>query len=187
MPTLHGKYKVPHFDGKGASNKFFAEEGVPTTNLNTAFFWENFLIPGMAPAKGPDGKLAITLPMGDKKLPGIAVADIGKAALGIFKRGDALIGKTIGIAGGHLTGQQMAASLTRALGREVGYNAVPPAVYRGFGFPGADDLGNMFQFKADFEEAYCGARPLDATRALDPELLTFDAWLDANKDRIPVG
>ena len=23
MPTLMGKYKVPHFDGKGESNKFF--------------------------------------------------------------------------------------------------------------------------------------------------------------------
>ena len=28
--------------------------------------------------KGPDGKLAITLPMDDKRLPGIAAEDIGK-------------------------------------------------------------------------------------------------------------
>ncbi len=185
MPTLHGKYKVPHFDGKGEANQIFAELGVPTTNLNTSFFWENFLFFGMGPKKGPDGKLAITLPMGDKKLPGIAVADIGKAALGIFKQGDAFIGKTVGIAGGHVTGKEMAAGFSKALGQEVVYNAVPPAVYRGFGFPGADDLGNMFQFKHDFEEAYCGARPLDATRALDPELQSFDAWVMANKDRIP--
>lgn len=186
MPTLHGKYKVPHFDGKGEANQIFAELGVPTTNLNTSFFWENFLYFGMGPKKGPDGKLAITLPMGDKKLPGIGVADIGKAALGIFKKGDAFIGKTVGISGGHVTGKEMAAGFSKALGQEVGYNAVPPAVYRGFGFPGADDLGNMFQFKHDFEDAYCSARPLDATRALDPELQSFDAWVMANKDRIPI-
>ena len=46
---------------------------------------------------------------------------------------------TVGIAGEHLTGKQMAASFARALGREVAYNAVPPEVYRSFGFPGAED------------------------------------------------
>ncbi len=187
MPTLQGKYKVPHFDGKGEANRFFAQEGVPTTCLNTSFFWENFVMFGMGPKKGPDGKAAITLPMGDKKLPGIAVADIGKCALAIFKKGDAFIGKTVGIAGEHLSGGQMAAAFSKALGQDVVYNAVSPEMYRSFGFPGADDLGNMFQFNRDFEADYCGGRPLDATRALNPELLSFEAWLGANKGRITVG
>jgi uncharacterized protein YbjT (DUF2867 family) len=187
MPTLGGKYKVPHFDGKGEANKFFAEAGVPTTNLNTSFFWDNFLYFGMGPKKGPDGKVAITLPMADKKLPGIAAEDIGKCALGIFKKGDAFIGKTVGIAGGHPTGAEMAAAFTKVLGQPVGYNAVPPAVYRGFGFPGADDLGNMFQVKAEFEAQYCGNRPLDVARALNPELQSFETWLQNNKSKIAVG
>ena len=96
--------------------------------------------------------------MDDKKLPGIAVEDIGKCAYGIFKRGREFIGKTVGIAGEHLTGAQMAAALTQALGQEVRYNNVPPEVYRSFGFPGADDLGNMFQFKRDFNDYFVGAR-----------------------------
>ena len=108
----------------------------------------------MGPKKGPDGKLAFVLPMGDKKLPGIAAEDIGRCAYGIFKRPE-LIGKTVGIAGEHLTGAQMAAALAKALGQEVVHDAVTPEVYRGFGFPGADDLGNMFQFKADFEKDFC--------------------------------
>jgi uncharacterized protein YbjT (DUF2867 family) len=187
MPTLQGKYKVPHFDGKGEANKIFSELGVPTTLLNTSFYWDNLIHFGMGPKKGPDGKLAFTLPMADKKLPGIAVADIGKAALGIFKRGAEYIGKSVGIAGEHLTGAQMAAALSEALGREVVYNAVTPEQYRKFGFPGADDLGNMFQFKAEFEKDYCGARDLKVSRSLNPELQTFSAWLSANKDRIPLG
>jgi hypothetical protein len=65
----------------------------------------------MGPKKGPDGKLAFVLPMGNKKLPGIAVEDIGKCAFGIFKRPD-LIGKTVGVAGEHLTGSEMAAALS---------------------------------------------------------------------------
>jgi uncharacterized protein YbjT (DUF2867 family) len=186
MPTLMGKYKVPHFDAKGESDHLFVNLGVPTTIMLTSFYWDNFIHFGMGPKKGADGKLAITLPMGDKKLPGIAVEDIGKCAYGIFKRGTELIGKTIGIAGGHLTGSEMAAAFSRALGREVVYNAVPPEVYRGFGFPGAEDLGNMFQFKCDFEEYYCGARDLKLARSLNPSLQTFDQWLAQNKSLIPI-
>ena len=69
MPTLMGKYKVPHFDAKGESNIYFKNSGVPYTLLNTSFFWDNFIHFGMGPQKGPDGKLAITFPMSDKKLP----------------------------------------------------------------------------------------------------------------------
>jgi uncharacterized protein YbjT (DUF2867 family) len=186
MPTLMGKYKVPHFDAKGEANRLFTEMGVPTTFLLTSFYWDNFIHFGMGPKKGPGGKLAITLPMGDKKLPGIAAEDIGRCAYGIFKRGRDFIGKTLGIAGEHLTGTQMAGALSRALGQGVAYNAVSPEAYRGLGFPGADDLGNMFQFKRDFEQVFCSARSVDLSRALNPSLQNFDTWLARNKSRIPL-
>jgi uncharacterized protein YbjT (DUF2867 family) len=186
MPTLMGKYKVPHFDAKAEGNRTFTELGVPTTFLLTSFYWENLIYFGMGPKKGPDGKLAITLPMGDKKLPGIAAEDIGRCAYGIFQGGREFIGKTVGVAGEHPTGAQMAAALGRSLGQEVRYNAVPPEVYRGFGFPGAEDLGNMFQFKRDFETDYCGARDLGLSRRLNPSLQNFETWLARNKSRIPM-
>jgi uncharacterized protein YbjT (DUF2867 family) len=185
MPTLQGKYKVPHFDAKGEANAFFTQLGVPTTLLNTSFYWDNLIGFGMGPKKGPDGKLAFVLPMADKKLPGIAAEDIGRCAYGIFKRPE-LIGRTVGIAGDHPTGTQMAEALSKALGQEVVYSYVPPEVYRTFGFPGADDLGNMFQFKRDFEEAFCRARDLAFSRSLNPLLQTFAQWAEANKERIPV-
>ena len=186
MPTLMGKYKVPHFDAKGEANALFTQAGVPTTFLLTSFYWENLIYFGMGPKKGPDGTLAITFPMGDEQLPGMASEDIGKCAYGIFKKGSEYIGQTVGIAGEHLTGAQMAAALTRALGKHVSYNAVSPEVYRGFGFPGAEDLGNMFQVNRDFAQAFSGARSLDISRALNPSLQTFDAWLAQNKERIPL-
>jgi uncharacterized protein YbjT (DUF2867 family) len=186
MPTLMGKYKVAHFDGKAEVDNSFRELGVPTTFLYTSFYWENMINFGAGPKPGPDGKLAITFPMGDKKLPGIGVEDIGKCAYGIFKKGASLVGKTVGIAGENLTGAQMAASLSKALGRDVHYNVVTPDVYRAFGFPGAEDMGNMFQFKRDFEKDYCGIRDVAFSRSLNPELKTFDAWLAANKTRIPL-
>ena len=80
----------------------------------------------------------------------------------------------------------MAAKLGRALGQEVIYNAVTPAQYRAFGFPGADDLGNMFQFKHDFESDFCGARDPAVARALNPKLQDFRTWLERNKQLIPI-
>ena len=187
MPTLMGKYKVPHLDAKGEANALFTEMGVPTTFLITSFYWDNFIHFGMGPKKGADGKLAITMPMGKKKLAGIAAEDIGKTAYRIFEEGDEWIGKTVGISGGHLTGAQMAKSLTKALGQEVRYNEITPAEFRAFGFPGADDLGNMFQFFRDFDQDCCDARSISETKRLNPELLNFDRWLAANKSQIPLG
>ena len=49
-----------------------------TIFLLTSFYWGNLIHFGMRPKKGPDGILAFTLSMDDKKLPGIAAEDIGK-------------------------------------------------------------------------------------------------------------
>lgn len=182
MPVLMGKYNVPHFDAKGEANHFFLNRGLPVTLLNTSFYWDNFIHFGMAPSAGPDGNLAITFPMGDAKLPGIAAEDIGRCAFGIFKAGAPATGQTIGIAGEHLTGTEMAAAFSQVIGKPVAYNAVPPDVYRSFGFPGADDLGNMFQFKRDCETEFCAARSIENTRKLNPALKSFRQWLEANRD-----
>jgi len=186
MPTLMGNYKVPHCDAKGEADAEFTKLGLPVTFLLTSFYWENLIFFGMGPKKGSDGQLVLTLPMGDRKLPGIAVEDIGKCCFGIFKRRQDFIGKTVGIAGEHLTGQEMATALTKTLGNTVTYTAVPFEVYRKFGFPGAEDLGNMFQFKHDFNDAFCGARNLALSRSLNPSLQTFEQWLAQNKSRIPL-
>ena len=187
MPTLMENYKVPHFDAKGAGNALFAQAGVPTTNLLTSFYWDNLIGFGMGPAKGPDGNYGFTLPTGETRVPGIAVEDIGRCALGIFQRGDEFIGRTVGIAGEHLTGAEMAAAIGKAMGLEVGHNAVEPAAYREFGFPGAEDLGNMFQFWQDFEDDFRRPRDVEFSRSLNPRLQTFEQWLGANADNIPLG
>jgi len=186
MPTLMDGYKVPHFDAKGAADDLFREAGVPTTFLLTSFYWDNFIHFGSGPAKGPDGRWAITMPMGDGKLPGIAVEDIGRCAYGIFRRGDELVGETVAIAGEHLTGAEIAAALGDALGIDVAYHAIDPDAYRALGFPGAEDLGNMFQYKRDFQAEFCGPRDPAVARSLNPRLQTFEAWLAAHADEIPL-
>ncbi len=186
MPTLMEHYKVPHLDTKGEADGFFREAGVPTTFLRTSFYWDNLIHFGMAPRPGADGVLEFVLPMDDAKLPGIAAEDIGRCAYGIFQAGDEFIGRTIGIAGEHLSGAEMAAAMARAFGRDVRHAPVSPAHYRAFGFPGADDLGNMFQYKRDFESDFRAPRDVEASRRLNPRLQSFAQWLQANLARIPL-
>jgi uncharacterized protein YbjT (DUF2867 family) len=186
MPTLHGKYKVPHFDGKGEADHFFTEAGLPVTFMLASFYWDNMIYFGLGPKRGADGKLAITFPMGDKKMAGIGSNDIGKCAYGIFKKGKSVVGKRIGVAGEQISCADMAAALTKALGEEVVYNKITPAEFRSFGFPGADDLGNMFQFYRDFDELCNSTRDVNYSRELNPELKSFKMWLQENAARIPL-
>ncbi len=186
IPTLAGGYKVPHMDAKGAANELFRQAGVPTTYLHTSFYWDNMIAFGMGPARDEAGRLAITLPIAGAKLPSIAASDIGACAYGIFREGDHWIGRSPGVAGGHVTGEELAAGLAGALGEPVAYNCVTPAAYRDFGFPGADELANMFQFKVEYEEMFCAARDLDISRRLHPGLTSYERWLERNAERIPV-
>ena len=171
---------------EGRGQPFFTER-VPTTLLNTSFYWDNLIYFGMGPKKGADGKLAFTLPMGDKKLPGIAAEDIGKCAYGIFKDGDGGHRQDLGIAGEHLTGAQMAAGAdegARPAGQlQRGHARQLPRLRLS---RAPTTLATCSSSRREFESYFCGARPLDVARRLNPELQTFAAFLARNKDRIPL-
>jgi len=125
MPTISERYKVPHFDAKGEANHFFGDAGVPTTLLNTSFYWDNLIYFGMGPKAGDDGVLAITFRSAIRSSRGLprvtsVVVPTGSSQRERVHRQDGRI------AGGHLSGQEMAAGLSKALGKEVRYNAVSP-------------------------------------------------------------
>ncbi len=184
MPMLQQNYRVPHFDAKAEADAYFS--GLPVTYLVTSFYWDNLYMFGQAPKKDESGEYSWTFPMGSRRLAGIAAEDIGKVAYGIFKAGQKYIGKRVGIAGEFLTIDEMGRTLSRRLGiGSVKYNDVDPDVYRTFGFPGADEMGNMFQIYRDFEKEVIGARSVDAARSLNPALQSFDQWVETNKAKIP--
>jgi uncharacterized protein YbjT (DUF2867 family) len=186
MPTLGGKYNVPHFDAKGDADALFENSGVPTTYLLTSFFWENFIYFGMGPQRDEDGNINLNMPLKACKLPSISTIDIGKCAYGIFKAGDTYKNQRVGISGEHMTGEDFAAAFSAQYGEKVTYRAIPFDVYRSFDFPGADDLGNMFQFKCEFQDEFCNVRSVAHSKELNPELLTFKEWLANNADKIPI-
>jgi len=183
MPMLQGKYRVPHFDAKAEADEYF--KGLPVTYLVTSFYWDNLYLFGLAPKKDDKGVYSWTFPMGDSKLAGIAAEDIGKVAYGIFKAGSEYIGKTVGIAGESLSFQEMSKRLEKGLGiSPVQFNPVDANVFRGFGFPGADEYGNMFQVYRDFEKEVNAARSIELSRKLNPSLQNFDQWLAGKKSAV---
>ena len=185
MPMLQHHYRVPHFDAKGEADAHFAD--LPATYLLVSFYWDNLYNVGLGPKKGDDGVYSWTFPMGTSRLAGIAAEDIGKAVYGIFKAGAPYFGKRVGIASDSLTIDQMGQKISRVLGiGPITYHAVEPDAYRKLGFPGAQEMGNMFQVYRDFEKEVVGVRIPELTRSLNPELLTFDQWLEKYKDRIAV-
>jgi hypothetical protein len=44
----------------------------------------------------------------------------------------------------------------------------------------------MFQIYQEFEKPFAGLRSVETSKSLNPALLSFDKWLAANKDRIPL-
>lgn len=187
VPTLHGKYKVAHFDAKGEADAIFAGEAAPTSYLLTSFYWDNFIHFGMGPRRGEDGSLGIAFALGGAPLPGIAAADIGACAYGLFRRGPGAAGQRFGICGEVLTGPQMAAGMAKHLGEPVNFTDLPFDVYRNLGFPGADDMSNMFQVQSLFSKEFLANRSVDLARDLHPGLQSFDTWLAHNIRQIPIG
>jgi hypothetical protein len=185
VPTLHGKYKVPHFDGKGEADQLFVDAGVPTTNLSTTYFFEGFTT-FFPPVRGEDGKLFINIPMGESRLPGIAAQDIGAVALGVFKRGGEFIDSTINISGENLTGAEYAAIMGKEFGEEVAYRPLTLEAVRAFDHPAADEMANMFYYYTTFDSYFAGARDTDFVRTLYPGLQDFATWLARNRAKFSI-
>jgi uncharacterized protein YbjT (DUF2867 family) len=157
-------------DTFGAADARFRD--LPTTVLRCSSLWDNLIPLGMGLRRAADGGLDFVLPMGTRRRPGIAAADIGPCALGIFQRCGQFIGHTVGIAGEHLDGTQMATALSGAIGEPVRY------VPRSF----ADRL----RYWHAGNDEYCAERAVALARELYPGLQSFEQWLGGQAQPIPV-
>lgn len=175
-----GELDCPHFDIKAELEGYARGRGIPVAFVHLAFYFENFLY-FFPPKKQPDGSLAFGFPQGDTPLAGLAVEDLGGIVLAIFEDFEKFRGKATFVAGDDLPPQRYAEIMGSELGVRVVYNHVPREVFAALGFPGADDLANMF----DFYRRFVPSRRAEvaACRALYPKIQDFAAWMAANKRR----
>lgn len=111
--------------------------------------------------------------MADRPWTMIALEDIGFFACYIFAHPDTTLGKTLAVASQSLTMQEVVETFTRVTGIPAAYEPMTLDQYRVLGFVGATDTGNMFQFL----QLYGCERDFDATRQINPNLMSFEQWL----------
>ena len=177
----NGKLDVPHFDLKAKLEQYTKELGIEATFVHVAFYYENFLY-FFPPKKNGNGSYVFGFPQGDTLLAGVSVEDLGGVVASVFERPQEYKGRVVGAVGDDIRPDEYAAVMTRVLGKTVEYNHIDREAFASFGFPGADDLANMF----DFNRHYIENREKDKneSRSLNPEMRTFEDWLSENKEKL---
>lgn len=112
---------VPHFDTKWKVEQHISQLGLPATILRPVWFMENF---GTYFLPSPEGVLVVPL-RPDKKLQMIAVQDIGEFGAAAFLRPAEFIGQAIDLAGDEMTPPEVAAHLSRTMGRPIQFQQMP--------------------------------------------------------------
>lgn len=185
-PVVKDGFKTPHFDGKAVASAYLKENFKGVTLFYTSFYYENFIYFGMAPKVNgaEDGVYRFGMPMGDKPLPMMAIEDCGKAGAAALLD-DSTMGTSVGIASCHMTGPEIAKVFASVTGKSVEYVPMTRDQYAGLGFPGCEDLANMFKYKHDYNESFCALRDLKTSQKLvGGSLKSLESWLTDNIDAI---
>ncbi|MBX3200218.1 MAG: NmrA/HSCARG family protein [Labilithrix sp.] len=157
---------VGHFESKWKIEEHVRGSRVPATIVRPAAFMEILLLPHFG--LGRDSLVFFLSP--DQPMQFIAVEDIGALVALVFAEPSTYVGKTVDIAAESLTGNELAAKLTRAVGRPVSYARFSPAVL-------AENALLRRLVELVDEGAASGDADIPAIRRIHPGILTFDAWL----------
>ncbi|HEX2833164.1 MAG TPA: NmrA/HSCARG family protein [Thermoanaerobaculia bacterium] len=173
VKETNGALKSPHFDLKAEHEELARSLGIPSTFVHVPFYYENFLY-FFPPRPTGDGSFAFGFPQGETPLAAISVEDVGKLIAPMFEQPEQYIGKTVKLAGDEIPPAQYAEALSRATGKNVQYAHVPRETFAALGFPGAEDLADMFEYY----RLHIPSRvdDLQTCRAIAPDVQSFATW-----------
>lgn len=175
-----GSFSVPQCDIKASLEKYASASGMPVTFIHAAFYYENFF--SQFPLqKGEDNSFHFGFPQGDTRLAMTSVEDVGGVVLSVFEKAAEFFGKIVAVVGEDYTCDEYAAIMSRVLRRNIRYNHIPRDVYAGYGFPGAEEIANMFEV----QRLYIPERTADLMESyrLNPSMQNFESWVERNKYR----
>jgi uncharacterized protein YbjT (DUF2867 family) len=159
---------IPFFDSKYQIEEHIRALGVPYTILRPVFFMENLL--GVAGAIR-EGTLAFPMTP-DRTLQMIAVDDIGALAATAFEHSQKWLGRVLELAGDEISMKDLAALLSRTLGREVRYTQAPWDEFERSAGPAVTAMWRWFQ-----QTGYHTG--IAAVRSEYPRLTTLQRWVQA--------
>ncbi|XP_066294011.1 nmrA-like family domain-containing protein 1 [Branchiostoma lanceolatum] len=173
-------FPCPHFDAKGQIEEYMTSLELPVAFVRFSFYYENY-ISMMKPQKQEDGTYVLGVPMEGAAMDIVSAGDMGPAVRTIFRNWARWIRRAVGFSGDKLTIQQTADILSKHLAPKVFKASDMTAdAFGQLGFPGADDLGNMFKFY----RLHNPDRSVELTRQLHPAAKTFDTWAAENKEAL---
>jgi uncharacterized protein YbjT (DUF2867 family) len=173
-----GALKSPHFDIKAEHEEYAKKLGIPSTFVHVPFYFENFLA-FFPPRPNGDGTFEFGFPQGETPLAAMSVSDVGPIVATMFEQPEVYIGQVVKLAGDELPPAEYAAVMSEKVGREIRYAHVPREVYAGLGFPGAEDIADMFEFYRVHMPSR--KQELEHWRKLTPGLQDFRTWMSRNE------
>lgn len=176
-----GALRSPHFDLKAEHEDYARSLGIPATFIHVPFYYENFLA-FFPPRPAGDGTYQFGFPQGDTPLAAMSVEDVGLIVAAVFEQPETYLGKVLKVAGDELPAAGYAEVLSRHSGATIRYAYVPRETFAALGFPGAEDLADMFEFY----RLHMPSRLADIAtwRAIAPELQSFDTWAARNEAKL---
>lgn len=173
-----GALRSPHFDLKAEHEDYARELGIPATFIHVPYYYENFLY-FFPPRTAGDGTYQFGFPQGDTPLAAMSVQDVGLIVAPIFEQPASYIGKVLKLAADELAPSVYASIMSRQTGAVIRYAYVPRETFAALGFPGAEDLADMFEYYRLHIPSR--ARDIETCRAIAPALQSFETWARSNE------
>jgi taspase (threonine aspartase 1) len=173
--------KVAHYETKEEIQHYIDKTGVPATHLMTSAFYNN-VITFFQYQKGPDGSYVYAMNCGrNKPFAWCAPETIGESAAVAFEQGGQSPGNVIPCLDEMLSNEHVVETVSKLTGKTVKYEELPDDTVKGFSFPGAEDLANMYCYFKLNEKDIRRLRPED--KRVVP-VTKFADWVAQHKDEI---
>lgn len=173
-----GKFKVPHFTHKAlAADYAEAQDFKYFTRVRPPFYYQNFQS-FFPPKKEDDGTLVFTLPLTEKAyITSFDVDDYGEAVANVFANPEKYNHVIVNMGVEHLHPQEYVEIFAKVTGQKAKYNSISRETYAGFGFPGAEELADMFGWFEEYTYFGPDADPKKYQKELYPNAISFEDWL----------
>ena len=119
---------IPHFDSKYKVEEHITSIKIPHTIVAPVYFMDNVFTPWFLPSI-QEGTLKFAMPA-DRPLQQVSVDNIGAFSAAMIERREKVFGKRFDIAGDELTGEQTVAAISKASGKDIGYEGFDPEYMR---------------------------------------------------------
>jgi uncharacterized protein YbjT (DUF2867 family) len=176
----NGKYPTPHCDIKAMLQGYTISQGINASFVQVPFYYENFFS-FFPPQPAGANTFAFGFPQGDTKLAMVSIEDLGSIVAPVFNNPAMYKGRVIGPVGADDTCAAYADTMSKVLNLDIRYNYIERDVYASLGFPGAEELANMFEV----QRLYITSRQADLQEslALNPAIQSFESWMIKHKER----